>query len=704
MMTLADLRATALAKARTLGAASVGVYLEPSGVWHAFAMNGAALRDWYEEIASSPGLYAYIAAIDHGAIVVDTLSSAEAARQKAQAEAGMHPALPASADVHGGEQRDERGFWRSVGDVFETAYEGIASTVSGLTGRDTMQPLDKLRALDKIIALHEAFWGRLAQERPSNDLRIFLQEHWDPFFTVWEQTYRQMGAYLDASEFVQAVVDDYALRLSRLRELAAGTFLVQTPDLGTARHGVAVSGPHHGGGGGGGFGGAHHGGGGWGGGRRNFGGGWGGYYGYPWYPYPYVVYEVPEVIEEVQVVYCDPNDPTCAQAVVQGDMTITVHHAGERLAGLACAGLFDSISGAISSAVNGVTDVAKAAYGTVGHTLGQLKGPIGAAASMAAAGAAAAIPGAGPFVAPLAGSLAKNLVDAAAGGADVKAASQAVIGQAARQAQSNPQIAAALAAAQHATVQATAGYHAIQTAANAQAGNPDAHAQLTELHNAAAGGDPHASDMISLAREFGEALGRDDRAGTLRDPSWQVDPSAIEMDSSGAPAASSGWVRLGAVAVTATAREQASNAAKEFPARVIGVVQLADGTWKLEAFETSDAADDWYGQWLGLPHAFRYLAYYDRSDATFPGPLNEAQGAPLGARIASSGALLPVVAALGGAAAGYFGPGAYHRAKAWWSARKEHTQARASGIGPGAVALGVPAAILAAIALPMFAL
>jgi hypothetical protein len=98
--------------------------------------------------------------------------------------------------------------------------------------------------------------------------------------------------------------------------------------------------------------------------------------------------------------------------------------------------------------------------------------------------------------------------------------------------------------------------------------------------------------------------------------------------------AGSDWVGTGGPRVEIigaeqdTVRKQAADAAKDYPGRVIGAVRWADGNWHLEPFKSTDDADDWFGSVTGVPSMFTYAAYYDKADATFPRPLNEAFGHP----------------------------------------------------------------------------
>lgn len=292
-----------------------------------------------------------------------------------------------------------------------------------------------------------------------------------------------------------------AQEAAELADRQIGTRLADTLSSGGGHHG---GGGGHGGGGHGGHG--HHGHGG----RSQFwgGGGWGWdpyWYGYG-YPYGYG-YDEPEINVYVNPPAADPawND---YGAVISGDrggrFGRVPHH--ERLVAIAPAlvpelmgGWFDSITGAVHAAINGVGHAASSVVGTVGHTLYRLKGPIAAAAGIAAGAAAMAIPGAGPLVAPMAAGLANNLVNAAAGDGDVAQAAQAVVSQATQLAQKSPEVAKALGTAHEAVAKAATGYHIVQTVANAAAGNKDALDQINELSLEAAAGNPAAQSAIQLA-------------------------------------------------------------------------------------------------------------------------------------------------------------------------------------------------------------
>jgi len=282
-----------------------------------------------------------------------------------------------------------------------------------------------------------------------------------------------------------------------------------------------------------------------------------------------------------------------------------------------CAGFFDDISHAVSSAASGIAHVAEGAVKEAGKTLSKLKGPIATAAAGAAASAAMAIPGAGPLVAPLAGSLANNLVNAAVGGGDVGKAAQRVVRQAKQAAQTNPQIAHALDTAHQAVAQATAGYHTAQTFANAALGDVNAQAQIDQLVAAADAGNANASAVLMVADGAAQQL-----EANLPDDLAAADAAAVAQPYGDGDAAVQGIIHGGApkarMLVGASARELASAAAQQFPSRAVGIVQTIDGNWQLQGFPDADAADDWYGSWLSMPHAFAYVAYYDKADPSFP--------------------------------------------------------------------------------------
>jgi len=292
---------------------------------------------------------------------------------------------------------------------------------------------------------------------------------------------------------------------------------------------------------------------------------------------------------------------------------------------VACAGWWHDLTSAASGAVRAVGRGAQQAVGTVGHTLKKLKGPIGIAAATAAGAAAAAIPVAGPVVAPMAAGLAKNLVDAAAGDhVDVKQAAQNALAQAQAAAQQDPHVAQALDVAQKAVAQTTAAYHIAETAKAAASGDQSALTQIQKLGSAAAQGDPAAQQAMNLAHAAADTA-KQNLADAMQ---GMPDDLAQAVQSSG-PYVGTGGPRseiIGAEAGLAALQHQAANAAAEMPGRVIGVLRRPDGTWSLEQFASPDDADDWFGNATDVPTSFTYAAYFDKSDALWPRPLNEAVG------------------------------------------------------------------------------
>ena len=168
-------------------------------------------------------------------------------------------------------------------------------------------------------------------------------------------------------------------------------------------------------------------------------------------------------------------------------------------------GWWSDVTGAVKKVGRDVEGAAKAAAGTVGHTLNALKGPIGAAASLAAGAAAASIPGVGPLLAPVAKTLAGDLVSAATGSGSVQKVANDAVAAAQQAAQSDPRAAAVLQAAQQAVTSTTAAYHVAQTAASAAAGDPNAQQQLASVAQAAAQGDPAAQQAAQLASQVSSA-------------------------------------------------------------------------------------------------------------------------------------------------------------------------------------------------------
>ena len=112
----------------------------------------------------------------------------------------------------------------------------------------------QLSRLDRIVAAHETYWASVAQQNArSSGMRDFLRRHWDPWYSRWMETRPRLDrrrTSVDATgtlseqlvpasdATVAAFVREAAGRLSALRQLAAHN-LIPTPDLGTARHGVA---------------------------------------------------------------------------------------------------------------------------------------------------------------------------------------------------------------------------------------------------------------------------------------------------------------------------------------------------------------------------------------------------------------------------------------------------------------------------------
>jgi hypothetical protein len=285
-----------------------------------------------------------------------------------------------------------------------------------------------------------------------------------------------------------------------------------------------------------------------------------------------------------------------------------------------------------SSLTKEVKGAARSAAGTIGHTLHRLKGPIGVAAGAAAGAAAMAIPGAGPVLAPMAASMASSLVSAATGDAHA----QQVVKQAVQQAGSDKTVARALEIAQKAAAQTTAAAHVVSTVDQAAAGVPQAQVQVQELAQAANAGDQGAQQALAVAQQVAQGTANDAAIVSGAVPDW---------------------------------RAVAKRTAERAHGDVIGFCKPVGNDIQVKHFDSSDDADDWFGRWLQMPDAYEYVAYFDRNDLTFPGPLNERFGGHHAAVVSSGHWILPM--ALGGAL-GAAGVTAGPRAWGWLRGKFAH--------------------------------
>jgi hypothetical protein len=327
-------------------------------------------------------------------------------------------------------------------------------------------------------------------------------------------------------------------------------------------------------------------------------------------------------------------------AKVAGDALVGA--IAERHANEFCAGWWHSLTHDIESGVKGIE------HG-LGGILKQLKGPI-----IAAATALAASVGIPPSIVQ---GLTSTLLDAASGVGQVKAAAKAALAKA----EANPQLAQALAVAKKAVAQSTVAAQAAQTVADAAAGSPAAQQQIAQLAQAATGGDPAAQQAMSLVSQLPgmqqqiaslqQLLTQSQIQQSQQTPAdavtalqaqqsqiqqpqqtpadavtaLQAQQSQIQQPQQYAGDGSDGGGDGGDTStsgVETSLRARAVALAQGSPAQVVGVVETVDGQWSAAAFATSDEADDWYGGWLGIPHAFLYVAYFDKS-ASWPYPENE---------------------------------------------------------------------------------
>jgi len=289
------------------------------------------------------------------------------------------------------------------------------------------------------------------------------------------------------------------------------------------------------------------------------------------------------------------------------------------------------------------------AGGSVTQTLQALAPQIASAASQVA----------GAQLGPQAGQLASTLVNAATGTGSMQQVAQQALATAQQAAQNDPTLAAALDTAHQAVAQTPAAYHVAQTVANAAQGDKGAISQVADLANAAAQGDPAAQSAMAVAQSAVNAAqgAAGDAANLAQTVTQTVTQDASSLASAAQDAVSSGAVDL---------RDAAAHIAARTPARVVGVVFPKENAMQVHTFDSPDLADDWYGQWMAVPHAIEYIAYFDKSDATYPGPLNETGP---GATTVSGWFLPFAFGLLGGFAGDRFGPPAYEWARDAWAKR-----------------------------------
>lgn len=98
---------------------------------------------------------------------------------------------------------------------------------------------EQLHHLDQIVAAHETYWTAVAQQNPhSAELRQFLHDAWDPWYSHWMLSRPQLGASDPAT--VASAVHEASQGLSQLR-LQASSAGIPTPDLGTTQHGFVAT-------------------------------------------------------------------------------------------------------------------------------------------------------------------------------------------------------------------------------------------------------------------------------------------------------------------------------------------------------------------------------------------------------------------------------------------------------------------------------
>lgn len=343
------------------------------------------------------------------------------------------------------------------------------------------------------------------------------------------------------------------------------------------------------------------------------------------------------------------------------------------------AGWFDSITDAVKAVGGGIKDGVLAVKHGIDWSARKLK------PAMVAVATGVATAYGGPLAGAAAAKITGPIIDMSHGTDEGDAADKAKatadaaahIAQAHALAAQSPQAAHALADAKRAATATIVAYHGVQTVANAAAGNKDAKKQVVELATSALGGDKASQELVDLIKKVTQKDDQWTPPSLIDASSWGGSGSGSSDASASAAVPDDATVASGAIALmgaaAATWRDAAQAQVRRARASIVGYVKPNGNPPQVRTFANVNQADDWYGQWLGLPHAYEYVAYFDKSDPTFPGPLNEQFGDLGEAAIAetvSSGWFVPILTGAGGFAAGKYGERAIDWAREKWDARK----------------------------------
>lgn len=252
----------------------------------------------------------------------------------------------------------------------------------------------------------------------------------------------------------------------------------------------------------------------------------------------------------------------------------------------------------------------------IGQTLKQFKEPIALAAGIAATAYG------GPAGGAAAAQLTGPLLDALAGDSgDAQKLAQGIQQQAA----GDPVVQKALGDATKAVANTAAAYHVTKVAANAAAGDASSAAKIAELEAAASRGDVAAIQAMQIISgafaqaEQNRAKASPDAVSSAGEKRRQsrADQNVLREEGS---AAARAFLQQGAGPVIGYVKERGGQRVQKGG----GVAITMNDSSGVFSFESVNDADDWFGSLD--PRVYRYAAYYDASDPTWPSPVHEMFG------------------------------------------------------------------------------